>query len=299
MSIIFIFLDGFGLGDADQHNPHITCRTPFLRQVLGGPLVKGIDIEQQARLARGIDPCLGVPGVPQSATGQTALFTGINAPALLGEHLGAYPNAQLQELIAQHSILKRAIEQGHQAALANAYSPLYWHLVAERKRRHSASTLTCLAAGLPFFDFVDLREERAVYWDITHSTIPLRYAQLGKDRPPYRDPVTAGRVLASLGKKYSLVLFESFLPDMVGHGKLPHTVRWTVYVLDTFLDAVYRDIRPEDSIVLSSDHGNFEHMGNGMHTLNPVPLLVLGPAAPAFRGVQDITGVAPAILNAL
>ena len=35
---------------------------------------------------------LGIEGLPQSATGQTALFTGINAAQLLGRHLFGFPN---------------------------------------------------------------------------------------------------------------------------------------------------------------------------------------------------------------
>ena len=45
------------------------------------------------------DASLGVRGRPQSATGQTALLTGLNAPQLLGEHYGPRPNAQLREML--------------------------------------------------------------------------------------------------------------------------------------------------------------------------------------------------------
>ncbi len=94
-----------------------------------------------------VDACLGVPGLPQSATGQTALFTGVNAPALVGDHVTAYPTTRLREVIAEHSLLKRARESGATVAFANAHSQPFWDLVDEGKRRLGASTLTALAAG--------------------------------------------------------------------------------------------------------------------------------------------------------
>jgi phosphopentomutase len=57
-----------------------------------------------------------------------------------------------------------------------------------------------------------------------------------------------------------------------------------------------------DLIVLTSDHGNLEEYGRRGHTLNPVPLLVIGPRPlrDAFvDGLTDLTGVAPAVLRTL
>lgn len=295
MAIIFVFLDGVGLGRPDEANPFWRHEAPFLRRLLGAPLAQPLSVRQGHVLALGIDATLGVPGVPQSATGQTALFTGVNAPALMGEHLTAYPNGRLRAVIAEHSLLKRAVEGGHRATFANAYTDAFWHTAENGRRRLSATTLTTMAAGLPFRTFQDLWEERAVYWDFTHSLF-RRYHGI---RRAYRRPEEAGRILASLAHEHDLVLFESFLPDMIGHGRLPHTPRWLVYALDAFLGGAIEAMRPQDTLVLSSDHGNFEDGITRTHTRNPVPLLVVGPAAPSFASVQDITGVAPAILQAL
>lgn len=73
-------------------------------------------------LLQPLDACLGVPGLPQSATGQTALFTGVNAAAAVGEHVTAHPTAPLRAIIAEHSLLKRAAEGGAQVMMANAHS---------------------------------------------------------------------------------------------------------------------------------------------------------------------------------
>ena len=295
MSIVFVFLDGVGLGRTDASNPFWTYPTPFLTRLLKAPLTVCIDVQSERLLARGIDAGLGVPGAPQSATGQTALFTGVNAPALIGKHLTAYPNTRLRRVIDEHSILKQAVECGRRATFANAYSTDYWQMHVGRKSRHSASTLTNMAAGLPFRSLDDLERGAAVYWDITHSTFRLR----GRERQPHRPPGEAGQILARLAGQYDLVLFETFLTDLVGHRRIPHTERWTVYLLDSFLEGIVRALDEDSSLVVCSDHGNFEDNTTRAHTENPVPLIVAGPAAAHFAGAARITDVAPAILDAL
>ncbi|MGQ9666582.1 MAG: hypothetical protein ACUVWB_04630, partial [Anaerolineae bacterium] len=79
----------------------------------------------------------------------------------------------------------------------------------------------------------------------------------------------------------------------------PHTPRWLVYALDAFLRGVVMAMRPADSLVLCSDHGNFEDLETKLHTENPVPLLVVGPAAEQFRRAHAITDVTPTILRVL
>ena len=47
------------------------------------------------------DPRLGIDGRPQSASGQTTILTGINAPGLLGYHKQGFPNAAMREIIGR------------------------------------------------------------------------------------------------------------------------------------------------------------------------------------------------------
>ncbi|MBI3975273.1 MAG: metalloenzyme, partial [Armatimonadetes bacterium] len=92
MAVLLLFLDGVGLGEEDpQHNPWVRAPTPALRALLGRPLAGQERIERDGVLLIPTDATLGVPGLPQSATGQTALLTGLNAPALIGRHVTAYP----------------------------------------------------------------------------------------------------------------------------------------------------------------------------------------------------------------
>jgi hypothetical protein len=288
------------LGPAEGRNPFSSADTPTLRRLLGGPLVEGVQVNGSNGglpvLCRGIDATLGVPGLPQSGTGQTALFTGVNAAQVAGTHVFAYPTERLRQVIAEHSILKRAVERGLRATLANAYSDGYWSWVKEKRRgRHSATTLTNIAAGLPFRTFEDLRQGRAVYWDITHE---LARESFYPDLAPI-PAIEAGRRLARLGEAYHLVLYESFITDLAGHRRLPLPVDWTLSRVDGLLGGLVEALPSAATVVLCSDHGNLEDSGFKGHTTNPVPLLVIGPGAndPAWSSVEAITDVPGAILG--
>jgi hypothetical protein len=292
-------LDGVGLAPAGPENPLSQVPMPQVRNLLGRPLILDSGEFQpegaaqgNGRLAmRALDACLGVPGLPQSATGQTALFTGVNAPALVGDHVTAFPTGQLREIIAEHSLLKRAAELGKRVLFANAHSERFWRMIEQRKLRLGASTLTALAAGAEIPTLDDLVEGRAVLWDITHE---IASGHLGYELPLVT-PEEAGARLACLSSEYDLVLYESFLTDLAGHRRIEP--EWVLPRVDAFLGAVLQHRSPGTTLVVCSDHGNLEDATTKAHTTNPVPLLVVGPAAAGFRGATDITGVAPAILT--
>ena len=106
--ILFIFVDGVGLAPSGTDNPLSQVPMPYLDELLGGPMVLSGDqsdsvggrshaiLAHNGLVLRAVDACLGVPGLPQSATGQTALFTGVNAPALVGDHITAFPTQRLK-----------------------------------------------------------------------------------------------------------------------------------------------------------------------------------------------------------
>lgn len=294
--IIFVFLDGVGLGVPGGHNPFWKAHTPALRRVAGGPLIQGAAVDHPDLLLKGIDACLGVEGLPQSATGQTALFTGVNAAAIEGVHISAWPTTALREIIARHSLFKRAVEGGCRATFANAYSARYWQLVEAGKLRYSASTLANMAADLPFRTLDDLRRGNAVYWDITHRAA-REYNRF--DVPPIT-PQEAGARLARLVRHHDLVMYETFLPDLVGHRRTPFDgVVFLEQMLDPFFAGLLAAAPEAATLVVCSDHGNMEDDRSKAHTRNPVPLLVVGPGAGAFRSASAITDVAAGILSVL
>ena len=106
--ILFVFIDGFGLAPAAASNPLSAETMPALTALLGTEPLAGLSVDRPGLLARGIDARLGVEGLPQSATGQTSLFAGVNAAAALGSHLPAYPNRHLAGLLKNDNILKHS-----------------------------------------------------------------------------------------------------------------------------------------------------------------------------------------------
>jgi 2,3-bisphosphoglycerate-independent phosphoglycerate mutase len=296
--ILFVFLDGVGLAPAGPDNPLSQVPMPHLQDWLGGPLVLN-GVGQDAILPRGkitlraLDACLGMPGLPQSATGQTALFTGLNAPALVGDHITAFPTEPLRQVIAEHSLLKRVAQAGGRVLFANAHSERFWQMIRQGKRRLGASTLTALAAGARIPTLTDLVEGRAVLWDITHE---VASSYLGYELPLV-SPEEAGMRLARLAGEYDLVLYESFLTDLAGHQRIEP--EWVLTRLDAFLGEILAHRTSETTLLVCSDHGNLEDTTTKNHTINPVPLLAVGPAAECFRHATAITDVAPAILASL
>ncbi len=293
--VIFVFLDGLGMGSAGDHNPLWLAPMPTLRKLLGGPLVQGHSVDRPNLLLKAIDARLGVEGLPQSATGQTALFTGVNAAEMVGRHMGTYPDALLTQLINEHNVLKRATERGYRATFANAYTPQYFRLVEEGKRRHSATTLSLLSAGLPFRTLDDLERGEAVYWDITNRYL-VEQLHLSVS---IVEPEVAGRRLGKLARGYDLVLYESFLPDLIGHSRNLEKALEMLDTLDCFFAGLLGEMESTETLVVSSDHGNLEDLRVETHTLNPVPLLVVGPGAGVFRRAEAITDVAGGIMRAL
>src|SRR5512143_1794803 len=165
---LLLFVDGVGLAPASADNPLATVPMPALAAALGGPLTaEAVGRRGAGLLLAALDAALGVPGLPQSATGQTALFTGVNAPAVLGRHVAAFPGPRLAELLAAHSLLARAAAAGRSVTFANPFSRGYFDEVAAGRRRHSATTLAALAAvpaGARLRDLDDLAAGRACAW---------------------------------------------------------------------------------------------------------------------------------------
>ena len=112
-----MFVDGVGAGAADAaSNP--LARGEFLLSRFADGSGAALPGGGGAAL---LDARLGVPGRPQSATGQATLLTGENAPALLGRHLLGFPDRTLRELLERRSIFRRLAAGGLRAAFANAY----------------------------------------------------------------------------------------------------------------------------------------------------------------------------------
>ena len=294
-SVLLIFVDGIGLAPAQPGNPFFDHPSPLLERLIGGRLT----IEQVGAgaecLLLAIDANLGVDGLPQSATGQTTLFTGINAARWMGRHVPAFPGPRLREVIDQHGVLAEARSRGSRVAFSNAFSPAFYTQLRQRKRRASVTVLSAWAAGLELRGLDDLKARRALSWDLERDLM----SQYVSVEMPLISSFEAGVDLATISGQHELTLFETFLPDFVGHGRVEMDPGEVVRRLDGLLEGAMERRPGQVTIVMTSDHGNFEDQADKRHTRNPVPLLVLGPAKAAFEEVESLADVAPAILKAL
>lgn len=295
--LLFLFLDGIGLGAPDPAtNPFAAAHLPHLEGLLGGQkLVGGVPATESARaLFIPTDANLGVPGPPQSATGQAALLTGENIPAWLGQHWGPKPNAAIAARLRTGNLFLELLSRGHSAALLNAYPQRYFDAIASGRRNYSAVALAVTAAGLPLATAADLRAGLALSADLTGEGWP----------EPGLAPITlrqTGQRLAALAERQTFSFFEYWLTDYHGHRG---TLAEAVALLERFDQVFGALLEAWDDraglIVLTSDHGNLEDLTHRHHTRNLVPTLVIGAQRHAFaRGLNDLTHFAPAILRVL
>lgn len=285
--LIFIFLDGVGLGEKVDSNPFTKAFMPTIFNLLGEKLTNTTNITEQNILVKGIDACIGIEGVPQSATGQTSLFTGYNAQQYLGYHLMAYPNDKLITLINKRSIFKYAKENHIKSIFANSYTDGFFKSFDSASPNYSVTTRCVLAAENKFNTLDDLEENKAVHWDITNVTLQ----DIPNNRVPLIAPFAAGENLKNLTIDYDLVLYECFLPDLIGHRKDMNKSIMFLEMFDEFLAGVIHN-KPEDvQVLITSDHGNIEDLSFGGHSKNPVPFILIGNKAHHFLDISSINEI--------
>jgi len=301
MKVLFIFLDGVGLGDPDPlHNPFMTAQTPTLLSLSNGHLW----LRDTPRMDTGralfipTDARLGVPGRPQSATNQAAILTGLNVPALIGEHYGPKPTDPIRAILAQpENIFKRTKALGKSVLMLEAYPPRLFAGIARGKILRSSIQQAAFIAevALPGEDEIRRGTALTVDWTGEGWRTGLGYT----DTPVYT-PFEAGALMASLAMGTDFAFFSHWITDEIGHrGPLERGVA----ILELFDQVLAGTLATWDDsqgvIVITSDHGNLENLAIRQHTENDVPTVVIGAARHAFDQVHALTDLAPAILDVL
>jgi len=303
MRILFLFLDGVGLGPDDPAiNPLAAAALPHLTALLGGRrLVAGTAPLETARASlRALDACLGVDGMPQSATGQAALLTGRNVPGEIGYHYGPKPNPAVAAYLRNGNLFRAVRQAGGRAALLTAYPQGYFDAIASGRRIYSAVPLAATSAGLPLKTTADLCAGQALSADFTGQGWRER---LNLPETPVLAPAEAGRRLAELAAQHDFSFFEYWPSDYAGHRQDREAARALLAVFDEVLGGLAAAWDDAAGLILvTSDHGNLEDLSTRGHTANPAPALVIG--APELRGpfcaaLRSLTDVAPAILRSL
>lgn len=301
MHFVMIFLDGFGLGN-ERDNPIVAAHTPYLDELLGGHYFWGQErkIENGRVFLTPLDASLDVPGIPQSATGQTTLWTGVNGAKALGFHLNAYPNEKLASIIADKSIFKQLAGLGKKVTFANTFTDAYDEMIATGKRRHTASTLSALAGGVRLRRVADLLAGKGVYHDMTNEILR---DLAGSVDIPLISPFEAGQNLGKIALEYNFTLYEFFQTDVRGHKQDWEKAVSLVEQIDEFIGGFMSVVgRSQEDVawLLTSDHGNIEDFSVKGHTQNPVPALAWSNRNvdwPRWERLEEVTpGIVKMIL---
>jgi len=285
MSVIFIFIDGMGTGASDSSNPFFITETPGLDRLY-----------KEGRVFQA-DTTLGVKGLPQSATGQTAIFTGKNAPKLIGRHLSGRPTENLIRIIEGNNIFLELKSKGYTVNYANVYRNEYIENISKiksRKERPSVTTVMSLSAGLPLRNVTDYNNESGVYHDISGDILQ----ESGYEVKILTSEEAAGR-LVKISRSYDFTLFEHFMSDIIGHkGDMEAAVK-EVKLLDEFIAALLNELNyEEDLLVIASDHGNLEDKSVKTHTMNKVSVIFYGRMADgAAIEINSLVDIMPQVIG--
>ena len=290
MSVLLFFIDGLGIGTRGPHNPldGLEDAAPlalFLNEASEIPFGGTLAIT---------DACLGIEGRPQSASGQTTILTGINAPATVGYHKQGFPNAALLEIIREHSIFLQLKRAGVEPiTFANTYTKRFFDA---RPRWVSATTAAVEAGGLEFNRIEDLQAGRAVYQDYTNALLVAQGENVS-----LRTPDQAGEILARIVAKNRFTLYEYFITDKMGHAQDMGAARLTLKNLARMIRSLLGALDlNRTNVILTSDHGNIEDLSRRNHTLNPVPTIIWGPDSKTIAGrIRSLCDITPVIVTRL
>lgn len=242
-----------------------------------------------------LDACLDMPGLPQSASGQATLYTGVNAAHYMGRHMEGFPGPTLRTLINEDNLFLKLQRKGLRCKFADAYAA---ESVEEIAARRFKSVTTVMSLTCP--EVISLREDmlanQAIFHDITRESLRAK-GYTGPIIPPEK----AAEHLIQLTLTYDFTLFEFFQSDLAGHSNsLDEAVR-CLRTLDAFIGPLADMARDLNLLfILTSDHGNIENMSTQSHTTNPVPLVVFGPEAHKFKaGLTSLIDITPRIVRTL
>lgn len=286
MKLIFIFIDGVGLGERDKEkNPFYKANIPTWDYILKiGRLIE-------------TDACLDVEGLPQSATGQTSIFTGINASKVLGRHLHGQPTETLKKIIRTNNLFKELLERGLKVTNANVYRPEYLSKIldpVEKKYKPSVTTVMTLSSGLNCRTLEDYNLGKGIYHDI-NSRILVEAGHVENTI----SPSDAAKRLYNISRENDFTMFEHFMTDIIGHKRSMEEAVKNIELIDSFLGELIKLVDlEEDFIIITSDHGNIEDLSTKTHTFNKVPTVILGNRRQIdIIDIKSLIDIMPAILS--
>lgn len=300
MKVLLLFLDGVGIG---AHNPDVNpvfrAKLPTLQYLIGQKLFSKQHPRASTQHAEliPVNATLGVAGLPQSGTGQTAIFTGVNAARAIGRHFGPYPTTELRPIIYEKNIFRQLKSRRRNVCFANAFPRQFFEYTNSGTRRLTVTTLSCIMADVPLLTAEVLSRNQAVSADLHRR----RWPDMGYPEIAPISAQEAGKHLAEIVRHHDFTLFEYWLTDHAGHSQ---DMEQSVEVLerfDAFLAGVLEQVDLDNTVILMvSDHGNIEDLSTKTHTRNRVPCIVVGKyRRVCSEKINNLTHITPAVLGLL
>jgi len=287
--ILLIFLDGLGLGREEESNPFFYRQFEFINShFTSKPSVNNNLLNNNSAWISSCDALLNMPGIPQSGTGQTSIFCGFNASEFIGKHFGPYPYSLLLPEIEQKNIFTSLREKHLKVNFANAYPKAFFDYISSGRRIINFTAHMAQFSGVRLNDENDLKNGNAISAELTN----FRWRSKLNIDVPEISPSDAAFRLLDIAEVNDFTLFEYFYLDYLGHGRLKESEDRLTTELDEFLNVILHNISPNLSILICSDHGNYEDRSIKTHTLNPAFLLSKGRYSQHFvdniRSLPDI-----------
>lgn len=302
MHTLLIFLDGIGLGDDNPTvNPFAIMNTPTLHALSGGRRwLRDIGrVEGERSLFLPTDAVLGVDKLkPASGSGQATILTGRNIPQEIGEHYGPKPSREIRDILDQDNLFRTLGQAGRRAMLINPQPPIFFQHIESGRRLPSSIQYAALAGGVRLPTHEDYQAGAAISPDWTGRGW---VEHLGYADAPIYSPQEAGRQLAKLARGYDFTMFSTWITDEIGHrGTVEQGVEF-METTDQVFAGLLAEWRDEDGlIILTSDHGNMEAIGERGHTRNEIPTIAIGPQRELFgRDFRSLADITPGILRVL
>ncbi len=296
--VLLIFLDGVGIGEKDEvKNPFFKYPFATFENLFGGtPHLGKQKISKDGKFIFPIDARLGIAGIPQSGTGQVAIFTGENAAAIAGKHFGPFPYSTTIPILEKKNIFADVLKIGKKPFFANAYPKIYFDYIKRGGKRLNVTARMALASGVRLQTLEDLRNSRALSNEITN----FRWVRNLNYKLKIIKPQTAARRLIRLALRNDLTLYEFYLTDHLGHWRLKDLFQTIYRNLDSFLSEILISLPDELTLLVCSDHGNFEDISVKTHTLNPALGIAAGKGAEKLNNnVRSLIDIKKSLLEIL
>ena len=270
-----IFVDGVGIGKKDfENNPFFKYGFETFSKIFGQiPHLKKQYLNKDGIYCFPVDATLGVEGLPQSGTGQVSIFCGINAAQFVGKHFGPFPYSTTIPIIEKENIFRLYKDKNKKVCFANAYPKIFFDYINSGKTRLSVTSISCRKSGVKLNTVDEVIAGNALTAEITNE----RWNRKLKYNLDIITPETAAKRLLKIASEYDFTLYEFFLTDHLGHGRIADEFDQIYNNLDKFLYSILTEMdKDELTLIICSDHGNIEDLSVKTHTFNPTLTITAG-----------------------